>query len=89
MAKKYSFSIHFGNETFKLDGADSFDEAIKIVEKAVNDRQLAYNERAKKNPGQPPATAASAAPKPDSAGTAVNGTPNTPENGTAGSQKTE
>ena len=41
MSRKYTFSIQFGDETFQAEGFDSFDEAIKVVEKAVYDRKLA------------------------------------------------
>lgn len=40
MSRKYTFSIQFENETFQAEGFDSFDEAIKVVEKAVYDRKL-------------------------------------------------
>ncbi len=45
MAKKYNFSVQrlssIGmSETFQVEGCDSFDEAIQVVEKAVRDRKL-------------------------------------------------
>ena len=40
MSAKYNFSIQLGFETFQVTGCDSFDEAIKIVEKGVYDRKL-------------------------------------------------
>lgn len=36
MAAKYNFSRQIGNETFQVVNCDSFDEAIKIVDKATN-----------------------------------------------------
>lgn len=44
MAAKYNFSIERkgikGRETFQVIGCDSFDEAIRIVEKGVHDREI-------------------------------------------------
>lgn len=45
MAKKYNFSIQRLNgmgfvEALQVEGCDSFDEAIRIVERAVHDREL-------------------------------------------------
>ena len=44
MTAKYNFSIkrqgEKGEETFQVINCDSFDEAIKIVEKGVYDREL-------------------------------------------------
>lgn len=44
MAKKYNFSVKIqtvnGEETFGIDGADSFDEAQKWVFKGISDRKL-------------------------------------------------
>lgn len=38
MTTKYNFSKTIGDETFQVVNCDSFDEAIKIVERAVKDR---------------------------------------------------
>lgn len=40
MAAKYNYSRKLGNETFQVVNCDSFDEAIKIVEKGIKDRIL-------------------------------------------------
>ena len=40
MAAKYNYSRKLGNETFQIINCDSFDEAIKIVEKGIYDRIL-------------------------------------------------
>lgn len=40
MAARYNFKIQKGNLTFGVDGADSFDEAIKKVERGVYDYEL-------------------------------------------------
>lgn len=40
MSRKYTFAIKVGDETFQAEGFDSFDEAIKVVEKAVYDRRM-------------------------------------------------
>lgn len=56
MAKKYNFSIQISNpltaraEIFQVEGCDSFDEAIKIVEKGVYDRMLEIKKSLPKEP---------------------------------------
>lgn len=47
MAKKYNFSRTLGDETFTVEGCDSFDEARKVVDKAVYERQLEISEKNK------------------------------------------
>ena len=48
MAKKYNFSIRVGDETFGVESADSFDEAIKVVKRGVYDRKLELEREAEK-----------------------------------------
>jgi hypothetical protein len=54
---KYNFSQKFYNtfsaseETFEIEGCNSFDEAIKYVEKGVHDRKLQIQEYLRKQPG--------------------------------------
>ncbi len=40
MAKKYTYSRSFGDETFTAVEFDSFDEARKAVDKGIYERQL-------------------------------------------------
>ena len=46
MSKKYNLSIRarkegpFGEETFQVEGCDSFDEALKIVLRAIQEREV-------------------------------------------------
>lgn len=53
---KYNFSVTRQNrlkhymEELQVTGCDSFDEARKVVEKAVHDRELFEAEEMKKNP---------------------------------------
>jgi len=35
MAKKYNYSLKRGDETFSIDGCDSFDEAVHLLEKGI------------------------------------------------------
>lgn len=55
MAKKYTYSRQLGDETFSAVEFDSFDEARKVVEKAVYERTLEL--KPKENP---PASASKA-----------------------------
>ena len=49
MARSFNFSIATTRgETFQVEGCSSFDEAIKIVEKGVYDRELYLIEKADK-----------------------------------------
>jgi len=49
----FCYSRTLGNETFKVEGADSFDEARKIVDKAVYERKLEIEQSQKKSPTPP------------------------------------
>lgn len=53
MSKKFTFSKTVEGETFTANEFDSFDEAIKAVEKGLHDRKLAtgpHSEGVPKNP---------------------------------------
>ena len=58
MARKYGVSVtlknagQFGSETFTIEGCDSFDEALKDVNKAVYNRSLELELETKKNAKQ-------------------------------------
>lgn len=55
MAKKYNISITQGNHTFEVEGCDSFDEALKLVNKGIYDFNLenSLTDAPKPNPVRP------------------------------------
>ncbi len=63
--RKYNFSRKVGNDTFIVEGCDSFDEAVKSVEQGIYRHELAVKQReeeaAKKE--ETPEPAAPEAPK--------------------------
>lgn len=78
----FNFSIAITStrgETFKIEGAHSFEEAIKMVERGIYDRELSLQEQQRKEVAKMPAALGGPAPmtptKPEAEGGAQTAPP--------------